>query len=94
MMRQNEDGRMIRRRIATPDSPVLVPVTTVRAEHVAAHYVCATGLQQLVAHPHIPFMARVIGMEMPLVKSEASHADRILSALRGPATNPSIEMDI
>src|ERR1700758_4397093 len=98
MMRQHEDGRVIRRLVAPPTLPVLVrPRAPDRTEHVAPenpgadpgkallrHSVIDSGLSVVVA-VHLPPYA---SGEEPLHQLRAPDAERILEILVRPGTVP------
>jgi hypothetical protein len=80
-MGEDEDRRVIRRLVSPPATPVLVPRTADRAEHVAAHDVRAAGAHQPVLGGEVGFVGHLA--EMPGVELHAADAERVLAALVG-----------
>src|SRR5881398_3346810 len=96
VMRQHEDGRVIRRLVAPPALPALVgPRAPDRSEHVAAEDPGADSLEALLREGVIDSRFSIVlavhlapdaGVEEPIHQFDAPDAERILQVLVRPGT--------
>src|SRR3954452_5920527 len=87
---ENEHRSVIRRLVAPPPAPVLVPRGPNPAEHVAAHHVRSAGPHQRVARAGVGFMDGLV--QVPAMNLPAADAERVLAALIG-AGDEAVERD-
>ena len=92
VVREDEDGSVVRRLVAPPAAPVAQPRTTNRPEHVASHHVRAAWAQQQIACAGVGVVQRLV--EMPAMQLDTAKAERVLEALVRSCDKPSSEMDI
>jgi hypothetical protein len=72
---------VVGRLVAPPPAPVRIPFAPNRAEHVAAHDVCATAHHQLVARGGVRLVTGLAGVPVPFVKLQAADANRVVAVL-------------
>ncbi|WP_204162369.1 cyclophilin-like fold protein [Rathayibacter sp. VKM Ac-2754] len=77
VMRQHEDGCVIRRFVAPPAAPFLVPTTSDRAEPVAAHHVRPARAHQPVSGLRVRLSSARIA-DVPGVQLDAAYSKRFL----------------
>src|SRR5689334_9182754 len=92
---------MVRRLVAPPAPPCLVPRPATAAEHLAAHNVSADIPDDFVGNLRVGgagpalqslLLAPAGGFEHPLVEAHPSFADRVLNALVRPS-DEAVERD-
>ena len=81
---------VVRRLLAPPAAPVLVPRAANRSEHVAAHHVRAAWTQQQVPRAGVRVVQRLV--EMPVMELDTAAAEGMLEALVG-SSNKAVERD-
>src|SRR5205823_4314656 len=76
---EDEDRSVVRRLVAPPTAPVVLPRPADRPEHVASHHVRAARAQQQVAGASVGVGQRLV--EMPVMQLDPATAERMLEAL-------------
>src|SRR5205085_4307588 len=79
VMREDEHRGVVRRFLAPPTAPFLLPGPANRPEHVAPHHVGATWPQEQVASASVGLVERLV--EVPRMELDAATAERTLEAL-------------